>query len=188
MKDLKKILVERYDNRFSIATLVTEGIPKLYLKIEAVKKEIERLEKERKDKFSGSYAHKVNAEKDPKKKDKLLQPIRDITKKIKDRQKNLLQLLDMEEKYIAQMGADQELDTSMFEDITIGYEDEPSMLRSDLSVIERYAEELGEMMAEFENSTEKVDFPHWWQAKIIKAKDYIVTAKHYLRAELEKQQ
>lgn len=192
MKDLKKILCERYDNKFSIQSLVMEGVPKLYLKIEAVKNEIERLEKERKDKFAGDYARRVNAETDPKKKDKLLQPVRAITKKIKQRQKNLLQLLDMEEKYIAQMGVNTELDISgrfsMYEDVTIGHENEPSMLRSDLSVIERYAEELGQLMAEFEKSTEKVDFPHWWQAKIIKAKDYIVAAKHYLRAELEKQQ
>jgi hypothetical protein len=60
------------------------------------------------------------------------------------------------------------------------------MLRADLSVIERYADELGEMMEEFEQSGKEIDFPHWWQAKIIKAKDYLVSAKHYLRAELEK--
>jgi len=38
-----------------------------------------------------------------------------------------------------------------------------------LSVIERYADELGEMMKEFEESGKEIDFPHWWQAKIIKA-------------------
>jgi len=26
----------------------------------------------------------------------------------------------------------------------------------------------------------EVDFPHWWQAKIIKSKDMLVSAKHYL--------
>jgi len=29
----------------------------------------------------------------------------------------------------------------------------------------------------------EVDFPHWWQAKIIKARDYMVGAKHYLDGE-----
>ena len=188
MEDLKNILSERYENKYSIETLVMEGIPKLFLKIEAVKKEIARLEAERK-----KAVKPWKTEKDPKKKEKILDTLRDLTKKINARQKNLTQLLDMEEKYVSQMAADTELDTSvdvmgMYEDVTIGYEDEPSMLRADLSVIERYADELGEMMKEFENSTEKVDFPHWWQAKIIKAKDYIVAAKHYLRAELEKQQ
>ena len=60
------------------------------------------------------------------------------------------------------------------------------MLRADLSIIERYAEELGEMMKDFDEMNTEIDLPHWWQTKIIKAKDYIVGAKHYLRAELEK--
>jgi hypothetical protein len=29
----------------------------------------------------------------------------------------------------------------------------------------------------------EVDFPHWWQAKVIKARDYMVGAKHYLDGE-----
>ena len=90
---------------------------------------------------------------------------------------------DMEDKYVSNLGADDEL---KLEDTDIGHDNEPGMLSSDLSVIERYADELGEMMAEFEESGKEIDFPHWWQAKIIKAKDYLVSAKHYLRAELEK--
>jgi len=39
-----------------------------------------------------------------------------LTKKIKAKQKNLIQLLDMEDKYVSQMKADAELDTSVFED------------------------------------------------------------------------
>ena len=41
-------------------------------------------------------------------------------------------------------------------------------------------------MVEFEESGKEIDLPHWWQAKVIKAKDYLIGAKHYLRAELEK--
>lgn len=93
----------------------------------------------------------------------------------------------MEDKYISQMAADAELDTSVFEDITIGHEDnEPGMLKADLSTIERYAEELGEMMKQFDEMEDKVDFPHWWQSKIVKAKDYIVSAQQYLKSELDK--
>ena len=187
MKKLKKYIVENYDNQFTFEELMSEGIPKLFLKIEAVKKKIDKLEAERKSKFAGNYAHKVNSEKDPVKRQKLLQPIRDISKKIAALQKNLSQLLDMEDKYISQMAADAELDTSVFEDIDLGHKDnEPGMLRADLSTIERYAEELGEKMKEFDEMDEDIDFPHWWQAKIIKAKDYIVTATDYLKSELEK--
>jgi hypothetical protein len=34
----------------------------------------------------------------------------------------------------------------------------------------------------------EVDFPHWWQAKIIKAKSMLVSAKHYLDFELKEPQ
>jgi len=182
MEKLKKYIVENYDGQFTWNELVSEGIPKLFLKIEAVKKEIERLEAERK-----KAVQPWKTEKDPKKKEQILGVLRDLTKKINAKQKNLTQLLDMEDKYISQMSADAELDTKMFEDIDIGHKDnEPGMLRADLSIIERYAEELGEMMRDFDEMEEDIDFPHWWQAKIIKAKDYIVSAKHYLRAELDK--
>jgi uncharacterized small protein (DUF1192 family) len=186
MKLFEEHLVEKYEGRFTIEQLVNEGIPKLFLKIEAVKKEISRLEAERKQ-----AVKPWKTEKDPKKKEKILNVLRDLTKKINAKQKNLTQLLDMEEKYVSQMAADTELDAKafdgVFEDIDLGHQDdEPGMLRADLSVIERYADELGEMMKEFEESGKEIDLPHWWQTKIIKAKDYIVGAKHYLRAELEK--
>ena len=90
----------------------------------------------------------------------------------------------MEDKYVSKLGVDDEL---KLEDTDIGHQDdEPGMLRADLSTIERYADELGEMMVEFEESGKEIDLPHWWQAKVIKAKDYLIGAKHYLRAELEK--
>ena len=182
MEKLKKYIVENYNNEFSFSELMSEGIPKLFLKIEAVKKEIARLEADRR-----KAVQPWKTEKDPKKKEKILNVLRDLTKKINARQKNLSQLLDMEDKYVSQMKADAELDTSVFEDTDLGHEDnEPGMLRADLSIIERYAEELGEMMKSFEEMDEEIDLPHWWQTKIIKAKDYIIGAKHYLRAELDK--
>jgi|11_taG_2_1085331.scaffolds.fasta_scaffold02607_6 gas vesicle protein len=186
MEKLKKYIVENYEGKFSFSELMSEGIPKLFLKIEAVKKEIARLEAERK-----KAVKPWKTEKDPKKKEKILDVLRDLTKKINARQKNLTQMLDMEDKYISQMAKDTELDAKafdgMFEDTDLGHQDnEPGMLRADLSVIERYAEELGEMMKDFDEMDTEIDLPHWWQTKIIKAKDYIIGAKHYLRAELEK--
>jgi gas vesicle protein len=186
MEKLKKYIVENYEGQFTWNQLVSEGIPKLFLKIEAVKKEIARLEDERRE-----AVKPWKTEKDPKKKEKILNVLRDLTKKIKAKQKNLTQMLDMEEKYISQMAKDTELDAKAFdgvyEDTDLGHQDnEPGMLRADLSIIERYAEELGEMMKDFDEMNTEIDLPHWWQSKIIKAKDYIVGAKHYLRAELEK--
>jgi hypothetical protein len=186
MKTLEEHLFEKYEGRFTIEQLVEGRIPKLFLKIEAVKKEIAKLEAERRE-----AVKPWKTEKDPVKKEKILNVLRDLTKKINGLQKNLVQMLDMEDKYISQMAKDAELDTKAFdgiyEDEDIGHQDdEPGMLRADLSVIERYAEELGDIMKEFEESGKEIDLPHWWQSKIIKAKDYLVGAKHYLRAELEK--
>ena len=182
MKKLKKYIVENYDGRFTFSQLMSEGIPKLFLKIEAVKKEIAKLEADRKN-----AVVPYKNEKDESKRKKILNVLKDLTTKIKSKQKNLLQLRDMEDKYVSQMSADAELDTSVFEDTDIGHQDnEPGMLRADLSVIERYADELGEMMKSFEEMDAEIDLPHWWQTKIIKAKDYLVGAKHYLKAELEK--
>jgi hypothetical protein len=182
MKALEQHLVEKYEGKFTIEQMVEAGIPKLFLKIEAVKKEIERLEAERK-----KAVQPWKTEKDPAKKEKILSILKDLTTKINARQKNLLQLLAKEDEYVSNLSANAELDTKMFEDIDLGHQDdEPGMLRADLSVIERYAEELGDIMKELEDGGKEIDLPHWWQSKIIKAKDYIVAAKHYLRAELEK--
>ena len=71
------------------------------------------------------------------------------------------------------------------EDIDLGHQDnEPHMLKGDLYRIGKYAMELYQMVDEFEGKGE-VDFPHWWQAKIINAKSCLVAAKHYLDFELK---
>jgi len=64
-------------------------------------------------------------------------------------------------------------------------DDEPGMIADDLRIIERYARELRELV-ESEGMKGETDFPHWWQSKIVLAKEYLVKAKHYLRGELEK--
>ena len=182
MKLLEQHLVEKYEGKFTIEELVNEGVPKLFLKIEAVKKKIAKLEADRK-----KAVVPYNKEKDSTKKEKLLNILKDLTKKINALRKNLIQMQDMEDKYVSNMGVGDELELS--EDKTIGHEDnEPGMLRADLSIIERNADELSEMMAEFEASGEDIDFPHWWQSKIVLSKEYITSANDYLRAELEKGQ
>jgi hypothetical protein len=74
---------------------------------------------------------------------------------------------------------------SISEDLDLGHEDnEPHMLKADLYRIGKYAMELYQMVDQFEGMGE-VDFPHWWQSKIINAKTAIVSAKHYLDFELK---
>jgi hypothetical protein len=74
------------------------------------------------------------------------------------------------------------------EDLDLGHQDdEPHMLKADLYRIGKYAMELYSMLDKFEGPQE-VDFPHWWQSKIIKAKEMLVSAKHYLDFELKEPQ
>ena len=74
------------------------------------------------------------------------------------------------------------------EDLDLGHQDnEPHMLKADLYRIGKYAMELYQMVDGFEGQGE-VDFPHWWQSKVIKAKDMLVSAKHYLDFEIKEPQ
>ena len=77
---------------------------------------------------------------------------------------------------------------SLEEDLDLGHtDDEPHMLKADLYRIGKYAMELYQMVDRFEGQGE-VDFPHWWQAKIIKAASMMSSAKHYLEFELKEPQ
>ena len=74
------------------------------------------------------------------------------------------------------------------EDLDLGHQDnEPHMLKADLYRIGKYAMELYQMVDGFEGEGE-VDFPHWWQSKIVKSKDALVGAKHYLDFEVNEPQ
>ena len=76
----------------------------------------------------------------------------------------------------------------MQEDLDLGHQDnEPHMLKGDLYRIGKYAMELYQMMDDFEGKGE-VDLPHWWQSKIVKSKDALVGAKHYLDFEIKEPQ
>ncbi len=79
----------------------------------------------------------------------------------------------------------EEISRMLKEDIDVGHEDnEPHMLKKDLYRASKYATELYQLVSQFDNMGE-VDFPHWWQAKIVSAKNNLIAAKHYLDGELK---
>ena len=72
-------------------------------------------------------------------------------------------------------------------DLDVGHQDdEPNMLKKDIYDIAVYAAKLYKQLDKYDQVDGEVDFPHWWQAKVIKARDFISSAQHYLEAE-EKQ-
>lgn len=56
------------------------------------------------------------------------------------------------------------------------------MLKQKLDHIRNYADEIYDMVDELDEDDQ---LPLWWLAKIIRANDYISSAKHYLEYELE---
>ena len=69
------------------------------------------------------------------------------------------------------------------EDMDVGHQDnEPHMLKSDVYRTAKMAAMLYKQLDKYDNGQE-VDFPHWWQAKIIKAYDYLQSAYGYLDGE-----
>jgi len=71
---------------------------------------------------------------------------------------------------------------SVTEDTDIGHtDDEKNMIGSELYHIGMSSIELFKMLKQLPDDS---DFPHWWQAKIVKAGQYLSNAKHYLDAEL----
>ena len=112
----------------------------------------------------------------------------DKTEKLKEMVKDALTRKPIKEDAEAEAvkGID---DAPISEDLDIGHQDdEPGMLKADVYRIGKYAMELYKMLDEFDKMDNEVDFPHWWQAKITKAKDMIVSAKHYLDFEMKEPQ
>jgi hypothetical protein len=69
-------------------------------------------------------------------------------------------------------------------DIEVGHEDdEPGMLKNELARAAKMAAMLYKKVKAYGDTGEEVDFPQWWQAKIIKAKDYLQGAYDYLDGE-----
>jgi hypothetical protein len=70
------------------------------------------------------------------------------------------------------------------EDLDVGHEDdEPGMLKNELLRAAKMAVMLYKKVDAYEKQAEEVDFPQWWQSKIIKAKDYLQGAYDYLDGE-----
>lgn len=60
-------------------------------------------------------------------------------------------------------------------------DDERDMLMKELYQAGKYCVELHKMLKDLPDNA---DFPHWWQAKLVKAFDYIGMTKHYLENEI----
>lgn len=74
--------------------------------------------------------------------------------------------------------------TPISEDIDLGHQDnEPRMIKGELYQIAKQATELYKVIDSLDNMGE-IDFPHWWQAKIVLAKNYLTGAKDYLDSAL----
>ena len=73
------------------------------------------------------------------------------------------------------------------EDLDVGHQDdEPSMLKASAFETAEYAAKLVKKLAQYDKHDGEVDFPNWWQKKLILARDYMSAAFHYLDSE-EKQ-
>jgi len=59
-------------------------------------------------------------------------------------------------------------------------DNERGMIMKNLYLIGKASIDMHELLKELPDS----DFPHWWQAKIVKAQSYLDGARNYLEAEL----
>ena len=70
------------------------------------------------------------------------------------------------------------------EDLDVGHQDdEPNMLKKTLYRSAKMASMLYKELDKFDKFPTEVDFPNWWQAKIIKANDYLTADFDYLDGE-----
>lgn len=64
------------------------------------------------------------------------------------------------------------------EDLDVGHQDdEPNMLKKTLYRSAKMASMLYKELDKFDKFPTEVDFPNWWQAKIIKANDYLISIR-----------
>ena len=70
------------------------------------------------------------------------------------------------------------------EDLDIGHQDdEPGMLKNDLARAAKMAAMLYKKVHKYDKMGMEIDFPQWWQEKIIKGKSYLQSAFDYLDGE-----
>ena len=69
-------------------------------------------------------------------------------------------------------------------DLDVGHQDdEPRMLKKDIYNMGKYAMEIFKKLDKYDDMGGEVDFPHWWQSKITKAKSMLQSAYDYLDGE-----
>jgi hypothetical protein len=79
---------------------------------------------------------------------------------------------------------DREANRFVSEDLDVGHQDdEPGMLKNELMRAAKMAVMLYKKVDAYGDQAEEVDFPQWWQSKIIKAKDYLQGAFDYIDGE-----
>ena len=84
-----------------------------------------------------------------------------------------------------EMCADTKISKKMNEgDLDVGHQDdEPRMIKKDIYNMGKYAMELYKKLDQYDDIEGEVDFPHWWQSKITKAKSMLQSAYDYLDGE-----
>jgi len=83
----------------------------------------------------------------------------------------------------------EEKKTELDEDLDLGHQDdEPHMIKGELYKIAQNALALYKMLEPYDESTQEVDLPAWWQSKITKACTMLGSAKNYLEFELKEPQ
>ena len=93
---------------------------------------------------------------------------------------------DFEREQLAQLAARNE-DAEEEDDLDVGHQDdEPNMLKSSAMETAEYAAKLYKKLDKYDQHDGEVDFPNWWQKKLILAREYMSAAYHYLDSE-EKQ-
>ncbi len=71
-------------------------------------------------------------------------------------------------------------------DVEIGHQDdELGMIKSDVGVMCDDLTELYDLLCDLHKHGKEIDFPHWWQSKIVLAKEYISAATDYLKQEVD---
>jgi hypothetical protein len=186
-----------YDNFLSIIGTRRDKLVKRYgseaekvayaKAVKQVKKQAEEkpMEKEIKE---GTCGYAPEGDIDVTNTDKLSPAGPDMLVKLKEMVKDALTKKPVKEDAEAEAvkGID---DAPISEDLDIGHQDdEPGMLKAEVYRIGKYAMELYKMLDQYDEMSNEVDFPHWWQTKISKAKDLMVSAKHYLDFEMKEPQ
>ena len=79
--------------------------------------------------------------------------------------------------------------TPVKEVLSVGHiDDEPGMLKQFAFDTAEYAVKLYKLLHHYEQMEDQVDFPNWWQHKVMMAREYMSKATHYLEFETMKPQ